>query len=200
MTQASNRLPVLLETIKNASVVFARAERLSAEAAFDMGSALLEAKSLCEHGEWGDFLEEAGITARSAQRYMRVVNAGFDREELAETGLSSALEEIDAGLALLPDVYSATTAVWENGPHPMVLIFWRSSKLAASVVHIFVGEDGSAGLQHFHDMPVHLFAWFHDLVANGLEGRSPRKEVRRFDISLAERDRRLSKIGVSAHG
>lgn len=70
----------------------ARAEHLAAERAFESavehahrcGHVLLQAKSLCRHGEWLPWLREAGIPARTAQDYMRLAK-NADSAHLPET-------------------------------------------------------------------------------------------------------------------
>ena len=59
------------------------------------GVALLEAKEVCQHGSWGDFLKEAGITERTAQNMMRLARAGMKPETVADLGgVKAALQSL----------------------------------------------------------------------------------------------------------
>jgi hypothetical protein len=160
-----------------------------------MGEALCEAKSLCQHGEWTDFLEEAGITQRSAQRYMRVVKSGMDKEYVMSVGLAAALDEIDAAQALLPDHWTATIGVWEGVTgEPQVIMWWRVSQFEAGFVQACDDDDntGKAIALIVDAFPVHLLAFMIGLHTEKLP------EVRRFDVPFSERDRRIADLRANA--
>lgn len=190
MSDGSNRLPILLEAVKNASVVFAKAERIGAEAAYDMGVALVEAKSLCQHGEWTGFLEQAGVTPRSAQRYMRVVKSGMDREYVAMIGLSDALEEIDRAQKIMPDSWTATMAVFKDEDDPSVFIWWRVSQFDAGFIQVYRDNLDNCGKCYIVEkMPLYLVGFMYQ---NYVDHADKYPEIRRHTLSFAERDRKIA--------
>ena len=53
--------------------------------AYEIGQDLIEAKGLCQHGEWQPFLRAAGIKPRTAQemmQYVRLIGPGADTKAL----------------------------------------------------------------------------------------------------------------------
>lgn len=192
MSDGSNRLPVLLDTIQNASVVFAKAERMSAEAAYDMGAALVEAKALCVHGEWSGFLEQAGVTPRSAQRYMRVVNSGMPRDYVALVGLTDALEEIDAAQAIMPDGGTAMIAVFGDAAQPSIFIWWRVSQFEAGFVQVYRERlsDDAARCLIVERFPLYLVGFIHEWLTVQCCDSSP--ELWRRPLSFRERDMKIA--------
>ena len=66
-------------------------------AALTLGRRLIEDRRLIEHGQWLPFLESVGLTPRSAQRYIRLVNAGLSVEDIDRAGgITHALDELSA--------------------------------------------------------------------------------------------------------
>ena len=55
---SSNRLPVLAAEIRAAHTGVLDAAKTAAERSIEAGRALLEAKELVKHGEWGAWLKE----------------------------------------------------------------------------------------------------------------------------------------------
>jgi hypothetical protein len=89
----SNRLPVLAAEIKAAHQEAGKAARLAAERAIAAGHALVEAKSLVQHGEWLPFLKQAGVPERTAQRYMALSRSGLKSDIVTDLGgISAALQ------------------------------------------------------------------------------------------------------------
>jgi hypothetical protein len=85
MTQ-SNRLPTLADEARQAHAESLHHSQKAAERALVAGSALVEAKALCAHGTWGDWLAQTGIPERSAQRYMKLHSAGLKSDTVSDLG------------------------------------------------------------------------------------------------------------------
>lgn len=98
----SNRLPILAVEIRRAHADVCEAAKTAAERALAAGSALVEAKSLCAHGEWSAWLAETGIPERTAQRYMSLQRAGCISAIMADYGLVRAAEFSALGLKMYP--------------------------------------------------------------------------------------------------
>ena len=82
----SNRLPVLQADIQQAIESAHRAASVAAQHILDAGKALIEAKSLCGHGQWLPFLKVAGIHERTAQRYMKLAASNLKSDTMSELG------------------------------------------------------------------------------------------------------------------
>lgn len=91
----SNRLPILAIEIRRTHERALAALRSAAEAARQSGDALIEAKILVKHGEWLTFLKEAGISERTAQRYMRIAK---NWDEIA--GKTTSVSDLSVNEAL----------------------------------------------------------------------------------------------------
>lgn len=98
----SNRLPTLTAIARTAHVDTLRHATLAADRALAAGAALVEAKDLCAHGTWGDWLAQTGIPERSAQRYMKLHRAGCKSAIVADMGIAKAEGIAALGLKLLP--------------------------------------------------------------------------------------------------
>ena len=72
MPDQSNRTAVLNEIAFRAR----RSWRRTGEEYMEAAAALVEARDLCEHGEWGPWLAKTGIPGRTAQRMMLHVPRG----------------------------------------------------------------------------------------------------------------------------
>jgi hypothetical protein len=191
----SNRLPVLAAEIKNASVVFAQAQRMSADCIIVMGKSLVEAKELCAHGEWTDFLKAAGISPRSAQRYMRIVKSGIGTDYLSIVGLTDALEEIDAAVAAMPDPGWATFISYENedGP-PDVMMWWATGALTGGFFQTWKNEEKPESYTCLivESMPAFYIAFIAEVMAKGIDGGNPRREIFHLSIPFSERDEKIA--------
>ena len=92
----SNATAILFELAERAGRLFRR----STSDALACGRVLLEAREVANHGEWGRFLADAGIPARTAQRLMRVaeyVGDDQDRDDiLSHLGVTRTLEFLRA--------------------------------------------------------------------------------------------------------
>ena len=58
----------------------------SYDAAVTAGKLLLKARRELQHGDFQAFAERAGLTARTARRWMQLARAGFDADRIAEMG------------------------------------------------------------------------------------------------------------------
>jgi hypothetical protein len=74
----------------------------AAEKALAAGAALVEAKALCRHGEWQDWLKATGVPERSARRYMLLHRAGVKTATVADLGIAKAERFAALGLDLMP--------------------------------------------------------------------------------------------------
>lgn len=88
--KSSNRLPVLQNEARNAHTDSQRHTEAAAVRALAAGAALVEAKKLCQHGTWGEWLAGTGIPERSAQRYMRLHRSGLKTATVADLGLAES--------------------------------------------------------------------------------------------------------------
>ncbi len=190
----SNRLPVLLNEIKSANVVFEQAKRMTADAIIVMGERLLEAKDLCVHGEWQDFLRECRIPLRSAQRYMRVVQAGMDTEYLQVVGLAGALEEIDEAQRLMPLPSQAILSVWEGEVLPDIMLWWNAGRLRAGYAQVYTYAEGRTSAYICESMPVLLVAFLVKVFARGLWLNEPRLELSSRVLDQDELSEKLAVI------
>lgn len=94
MTQ-SNRLPVLASEIRQAHADVQEAAKTAAQRAIDAGHALIEAKSLCQHGHWLPWLREScALAERTAQLYMRIAKSGLESATVADLGLQAAAKTL----------------------------------------------------------------------------------------------------------
>lgn len=98
----SNRLPVLVNRIRDLQEDFIRLSTTAASKALAIGEHLVEAKALCPHGAWSSFLGHAGIPARTAQRYMSLHRAAAKPASLADLGLQQVGNWSEIGLRLWP--------------------------------------------------------------------------------------------------
>jgi hypothetical protein len=86
MTEHSNRLPILASEARSAHKMCRDATEVAAAMALKAGGKLVEAKSLCRHGEWTPWLKTTGISERSAQRYMLLFRSGLKTAIVADLG------------------------------------------------------------------------------------------------------------------
>ena len=85
-----NRTPILTELAERASVLYGR----SVEAWLDCANLLLEARKVAARGEWGRFLEAAGIPERTAQNMLKIARAGLKPETVSGLGGIRATLEV----------------------------------------------------------------------------------------------------------
>lgn len=194
MTDGSNRLPVLLAEIKNANVVFASAHRTTVAAAFVMGKSLVEAKELCQHGEWTDFLRDTGIPLRTAQRYMRLVQSGYGADYVDTVGLTEALKEIDEAQQIMPSDGHAMLARFIQEPAHDVFMWWRVDRHHGGILQAVNDEEdpNRSRLLIIDHFPIVFIAFFLDVMATGLLGNRPTRELDRRTVSFHERDEKIA--------
>jgi hypothetical protein len=70
--QAARSLDELVERVRKAQAGYIHATISSVAHAIDGGQALIAAKELTPHGQWGNFLKRCDIGERQAERYMRL--------------------------------------------------------------------------------------------------------------------------------
>ena len=73
----SNRLAHLLAEIKTVEADIRQLAGDAAAKALSAGHMLVEARTLVGHGGWENWLRNAGVSSRSARRYMTLARAGF---------------------------------------------------------------------------------------------------------------------------
>jgi Protein of unknown function (DUF3102) len=92
---ASNRLPVLAEKIRLAHRAAQTAWAAAVDRCREAGQGLIEAKDLLAHGQWLSWLEEIGISPRTAQGYIQIARLPEDKyATVAHLGLRGVLELI----------------------------------------------------------------------------------------------------------
>lgn len=151
MVDGSNRLPVLLSEATKAHKDVGMFTGMAAVQALKAGEVLVEAKVLCGHGKWTDWLKSTGIPERSAQRYMLLHKAGLKPAIVADLGFAAAERYASLGIKLLPkdegaaclafgddDIGYAGLAYWWNEPGPQVR-YWCIQ---------FIAEDEVLHLHH----------------------------------------------------
>ena len=93
--QTSNRLTDLSARIRQARARAKVASVESAEQSIEAGRLLIEAKAECKHGDWGPFLEMAGVHERQARRLMQLARAGLKADTVSEMGgVKAALKHL----------------------------------------------------------------------------------------------------------
>jgi hypothetical protein len=111
---ASNRLPVLQGQFADLHRAVMHHTATAAEKALAAGAALVEAKALCRHGEWSDWLKATGVPERSARRYMLLHRAGFKTATVADLGMAEAERCAALGLDLMPRNGAGVMATGRN--------------------------------------------------------------------------------------
>ena len=69
-----------------------RAWRKSSDDYMAAAQALLEARELCEHGEWLPWLDKTGIAPRTASRMLQIARAGIEIGHVADFGPARVAE------------------------------------------------------------------------------------------------------------
>jgi hypothetical protein len=104
-----NRLPVLAAEVREAHQGVREAAKNAVERAIEAGRALIEAKSLLDHGQWLPWLKtHCSIPERTAQLYMRTAKTvdelGLKSATVADLGLRM-LGKMEAGGKLYDELY-----------------------------------------------------------------------------------------------
>jgi len=95
MNSISNWLPTLAAEIRKAHADVQDAAKTAAERAIEAGHALIEAKTLVEHGQWLPWLREhCALAERTAQLYMKISKLGLESAMVADIGLNAAAKVI----------------------------------------------------------------------------------------------------------
>lgn len=81
-----NRLPTLADKASQEHSDSLKHAEKAVGHAIAAGEALIEAKELCKHGQWGKWLADTGIPERTAQRYMRLHHSGLKSATMADLG------------------------------------------------------------------------------------------------------------------
>lgn len=126
MTQ-SNRLPTLAHEAWQAHAETLHHAQKAADRALVAGAALNEAKALCAHGTWGDWLAETGIPERSAQRYMVLHRTALNSAMVADLGGIGAAATWSGRLRLPKPGTALIAAVgdWGAEPYQPLGMVWR---------------------------------------------------------------------------
>jgi hypothetical protein len=108
----SNRLPILIAEIRAANEACVSAVRTSVVKAIETGKLLIELKELAGHGHWLPSLSEAGLTPRTAQRYMRLASLSpEDATRVSHLGVGAALSAIARKVSPMKAVLDEMDAV-----------------------------------------------------------------------------------------
>jgi DUF3102 family protein len=107
----SDRLPTLAAEIRVAHEAVLTAAQSAVERAIEAGKLLIEAKRSLDHSEWLPWLKEAGISPRTAQKYMRLAQLpDANAKRVAHLGVRKALAAISKGWAVHGMIRVATAA------------------------------------------------------------------------------------------
>ena len=115
----SNYLTALAADVAGDVAAYRRGS-IEAHRAYLSGAAkLVEARGACRRGEWGPFLERAGVGSRAAQDMMALARAGVTAERMTELGgVRAALEAIRYAAAVA--VEAAASADDDGEKHATV--------------------------------------------------------------------------------
>ena len=123
---ASNHLPILAERIRQATERAKSASIESAAQYLAAGRLLIEAKTECQHGEWGPFLEKAGIHERQARRLMQLARSGLKADTVSDLGgVKAALAYLaerrvpgdGEALFVRTDGEDVAALIWQDAEH-----------------------------------------------------------------------------------
>lgn len=128
-----NRLAVLAEDIRALDAKVRRSAEQLAVDAIEAGNRLIEAKEMVPHGSWESWLaSNTGVSARSAQRYMRLARSGLKSDTVSLLGLRAALDGIarhsrkpDAEMQPEPDTDAGAAADYDLGIPITDVVFVR---------------------------------------------------------------------------
>ncbi len=188
----SNRLPTLRDEIRAAHSDVIHHIEGAAERALAAGAALVEAKALCQHGQWAAILAEIGIPERTAQRYMMLHRAGFNSATVADLTLNHA-EQI-AGFAdkLWPGdgAGKVVSGTGLGGTFWAVIIRHDESAFYAAVRFKIGGDCGAETVTLFKPLPRLFLAQIHSVEMHGI----PVDTIR--DMTAQEAEGWLSAVGA----
>ena len=111
---SSNTQPILSELAERAG----RHYGSSTKAWLACGRVLLEARMIAKHGQWGSFLDHAGVPEQTAQRMIRIAKAGL--KPITVTGLGGIRATIEClatnadGVAELVSLHEEVTNLREQ--------------------------------------------------------------------------------------
>src|SRR5262249_12074311 len=86
------RLTVLAAEIQELHKASELALQTSIEKATEAGKLLIEAKTELPHGQWLPWLNQIGVSVRTAQRYMQLARVKYDT--VSHLGIKAALAEV----------------------------------------------------------------------------------------------------------
>ena len=81
------------------------------QAALDGGSALAALRQRAQHGDWGRWIADAGLTERTAHNWRRLAGLGLSAEQVAAQGGIRAVLEANRATRPEDDVEAAATAL-----------------------------------------------------------------------------------------
>ena len=94
----NNRLSALAADIRAAHSAIKRTTLETAERTVAAGHMLIEAKAALPHGAWDEWLAtHAGLSARTARRYMQIARSGLETATVADLGIRGAAERLSKG-------------------------------------------------------------------------------------------------------
>ncbi len=188
----SDRLPILMNQARAAHEESQTANMTAAERALAAGAALVEAKALCQHGQWAAILAESGIPERTAQRYMMLHRAGFNSATVADLTLNHA-EQI-AGFAdkLWPGdgAGKVVAGTGLGGTFWAVIIRHGESAFYAAVRFSIGGDCGAETVTLFKPIPRLFPAQIHSVEMHGI----PVDTIR--DMTAQEAEGWLGAVGA----
>ena len=97
--EISNRLVSLAADIRAAHATITNTSLEMARRAVAAGHMLIEAKTVLPHGKWDAWLRDhAGLSARTARRYMQIARSGLETATVADLGIRGAAERLSKAI------------------------------------------------------------------------------------------------------
>ena len=121
----SNYLPLLQSEVFGLNIKIRMHTEECAKAALLAGAKLAEAKELCPHGQWAEWLAGARVSERTAQRYIKLHRGGCESATVADLGMAKAETLSSAGLRLWPAEGRSKTATFHDADGIEGFAAWR---------------------------------------------------------------------------
>ena len=138
--RGDNRLAVLADEVKAAHGDILRASETIADRALKAGQALIEAKASLGHGKFGPWLEEIGLPARTATRYMTLAKAGVSSAMVADLGIVAAAKR--AGEIMAAPLPESGEVIEGRDADDRLLFIWQRDEFSAYYLNHVVIDFG----------------------------------------------------------
>jgi hypothetical protein len=150
----SNRLPEIAALIKVADAEVRRSAEQMADCAIEAGKLLIEAKEHIGHGQWLSWLRDhAGVSERTAQRYMSLARAGIKSDTVADLGITGSLNLV-ADIAAIPVPDEGEYVVGLQDDNNSTFWLWPDKRDAQFVYVLTIIDGGDCGYSLATTKPV----------------------------------------------